>query len=127
MAALDSTPPRRLCSAERGSRPGEPYGGQPVEPDGLDQPPDLRLRPGQPERAALRPQALRQAGEVDDHRRVGEGELREIDDDVARGTQRSRDRPSPSPARRPVLIPRDDQDGQLFIETDDRGNLLHTR
>ena len=63
---------------------------------------------------------------IHDHRGVGEGEVGEVDDHVAGRAQRSGDRSSPPPARRPVLVPRDDQDGQLFIETDDRGNLLHT-
>jgi hypothetical protein len=107
--------------------PGEPDGGQAVEPDGLDQAADVRLRPREPQRAAVRAQALREAGEVDDHRRVGERELRQVDDDVAARPQGSGDRAPPAADRRPVLVPRVDQDGQLFIETDDRGNLLHTR
>jgi len=86
----------------------------------------VRLRAGEPKRAALRPQALGEAGEVDDHRRVGELQLGEVDDDVAGRPQRDRDRPPPASARRSVLVPRDDEDGQLFIETDDRGNLVHT-
>jgi metal-sulfur cluster biosynthetic enzyme len=113
-------------SAVRRRRPGEPDGGQAVEPDGLDQAPDVRLRAGQPQGAALRAQALGEARQVDDHRGIGERQVREIDDDVARRAQGDRDRTTAAAARRAILVPCDHEDGQLFIETDDRGNLLHT-
>jgi hypothetical protein len=113
-------------SGVRDRGPGEPDGGQAVEPDGLDQPADVRLRPREPQRAAMRAQALGETGEVDDHRRVGERQLGQVDDDVAARPQGSGDRTTTATDRRPVLVPRDDQDGQLFIETDDRGNLVHT-
>ena len=113
-------------SGQRGSGPGEPHRGQPVEPDGLDQAADVRLRAGQPEGASLRPQALREAREVHDDRGVGEGQLREVHDDVARSAQGCGDGAATAPTRRAILVPRDHEYRELFIETDDRGNLLHT-
>jgi metal-sulfur cluster biosynthetic enzyme len=126
IAAYTVRPAGERGSAEGGSRPGEPDGGQAVEPDGLDQAPDVRLRAGQPQRAVLRAKALRQAREVDDQRGVGEPQLRQVDDDVARRAQRDGDRTAAAAARRAILVPGDHEDGQLFIETDDRRNLLHT-
>jgi hypothetical protein len=58
-----------------------------VQPDQLDQRADVRLRRAQLERAPVGPQALRQAGQVDHQRRVGEAQLRQIDDDVAGGAE----------------------------------------
>jgi metal-sulfur cluster biosynthetic enzyme len=96
-----------------------------VQPDRLDQPADVRWRPREPQRALLRAQPLGEAREVDDHRRVGEAEVGEVDDDVPRRLQRGGQGPAAAAARGPVLVPRDAEDRELCIEDDDRGNLLH--
>ena len=97
-----------------------------MQPDGLDQPPDVGLCAGEPERAVLRPEPLGEAGEVDDDRGVREAQLGEIDDDVAGGAQRDGERATAATARRDVLISRDAEYRQVFVEGDDRRNLVHT-
>jgi metal-sulfur cluster biosynthetic enzyme len=97
-----------------------------VEPDDLDEPPDGRLRTAQPQRHAAHPQALRKTREVDHQRRIGEVELAEVHDHVARGLQRAGERPTAPSDGRPVLVPRDPQDGQVLVERDDPGTLLRT-
>jgi len=86
----------------------------------------VRLRAGEPQRAVVCAQPLREAREVHDQRGIREAQLGQVDDDVARRAQRDGDRPAPAADRRAVLVPCDDEDRELFIETDDRGNLLHT-
>jgi metal-sulfur cluster biosynthetic enzyme len=118
---------RGRLSAERGLRAAtDAHGRQPVQPDRFDQRPDVRLRMRQPERLPLRAQALREAGEVDHQRRVGEAEIREVDDHVTGSGQRSRQGPASAAARDLVLVPLDPQDRELFVERDDPGKLLRT-
>ena len=45
-------------------------------------------------------------------------QLGEVDDDVARGLQRGGERTTAASARRAVLVPRDPQDRQLFVEAE---------
>ena len=116
----------RRHELDAGLRPDEPHGGQPVQPDQLDQRADVRLRPAEPQGPALGPQALCQAGEVDHHRRVGEPQVGEIDDHVARRLQGSRERTAAPADRRPIFVPRDPQDRQLLVELNDSGKLVHT-
>jgi metal-sulfur cluster biosynthetic enzyme len=104
----------------------EADGGEPMQSHRLDERADVRLRAAQPQHPALRAQALREAGEVDHHRRVGEVQVGEVDDDVARGRERSRQRSSSASAGRAVLVPRDPQDRQLLVEVNDPSKLIHT-
>ena len=90
-------------------RHDHPHGGQPVQADELDQLADVRLRMAQRERAAVRAQSLRQAGQIDHQRRVGEPQLGQIDAYVARRVQRCGQRAPAQAGRRPVLIPFDEQ------------------
>ena len=96
----------RLRALERDGR-------LPVEPDKPDQRPHLRLGRAQPHRPARRAQPLREHGDVDHQRRIGEAQLGEVDADVVLRVDRSGQRLPPQRARRPVLIPCDEQDGLL--------------
>jgi hypothetical protein len=121
--------PRRRSprlGAERGLRAVDPHGREPVQPDGLDQRSDVRLGAAQPQHAPLRAQALGEAREVDHQRRVGEVQLREVDDHVARGLQRGGQGTTPASTGRAVFVPRDPEDRQLLVEVNDAGTLIHT-
>jgi metal-sulfur cluster biosynthetic enzyme len=104
----------------------DPHGRQPVQADRLDEHADVRLRVGEPQRHALGAEPLRQAGQVDHQRRVGEPQVGEVDDDVPRGGEGSRERAPPAAARRPVLIALDPEDRKLLVEADDAGKLQRT-
>jgi hypothetical protein len=93
--------------------------GQAVQPDELDEPLDLRLGPRQAQGPPGVPQAPRQRREVEHQRRVGEGQLREIDDDVARARERARERLAAEALRGPILIAATPQDTRLWLEVDD--------
>lgn len=85
----------------------------------LDQLADVRLRVAERQRAAVGPQALREAGQVDHQRRVREAQLGQVDDDVAGRPQRRRDGTPTAPAGGAVLVPGYAQDPELFVEGDD--------
>jgi metal-sulfur cluster biosynthetic enzyme len=95
--------------------------GQAVEPDELDQRHDLRLRRPQRHLAALRPHAAREHHEVEHQRRVGPGELGQVDDDVARGLDRPDERPAPPRLRRKVLVSAAAERSPVFDVLDDGG------
>ena len=97
-----------------------------MEPDRLDQRADVGLRAAEPQSAALRAQALCETCEVDHQRRVGEAELGEVDDHVARGLQRGGQGATSASTGRAVLVPRDPEDRQLLVEVNDPGKLIHT-
>ena len=60
-----------------------------------------------------RPQPLREHGEIDHQRGVREAQFGQVDADVARRVQRRGERTPAERARRPVLIPLDEQDDVL--------------
>ena len=119
-------PTLRRLRAESRQWAVEADGGQAVEADGLDQRADVRLRAVEPQRPALGAQALREDGQVDHQRGVGEGQLGEVDDDVARRLEGRGDRPAASTAGRSILVPRDPEDRQLLVEVNDAGKLIQT-
>jgi metal-sulfur cluster biosynthetic enzyme len=94
-----------------------------VQPHGLDQEADVRLRMREPQRLSLRAEPLGEAREVDHQRRVGEAQTREIDDDVAGGVEGSGERTPAAAARRSVLVSLDPKDRELCVEADDAGEL----
>jgi hypothetical protein len=53
-------------------------------------------------------------------------QLGEVDDDVARGLQGGRERPTTTTAGRAVLVSGDAQDPELFVERDDSRKLVQT-
>ena len=77
-------------------------------------------------RAALRAQALREAREVDHQRRVGEAQLREVDDHVARRLQGRGDRSTATPLVVRSSSPDDPEDRQLVVEVNDPRQPIHT-
>jgi hypothetical protein len=94
-----------------------------VQPDELDQGHDLRLRAAEADGAAAYPEAAGQNGQVDHQRRVGEGELREVDDHVGLRADRPCERSATDPLGYPVLVAAATERGSLFIERDDPRNL----
>ena len=101
-------------------------GGKPMQADGLDQRADVRLRMREPQRHAARPQALREAREVDHQRRIRERQPGQIHDHVARRGQRRGEGPPAPAARRAVLVPLDAEDRELCVEGDDAGTVQRT-
>ena len=97
----------------------EANAGQPVQPDHLDQRPDLRLRPAQEDRAAALAQAPREHRQVDHQRRVGEHQLTQIDHDVGIRTDRTDHRLATTSLRSPILVSRAAKDRRLLLEVDD--------
>jgi hypothetical protein len=86
----------------------------------------VRLRAVEPQRAALGPQALGEAGEIDHQRRVREPQLREVDDHVARGSQRGGQGSTTASTRGAGFVPHDPQDRKLLVEVNDPRKLIHT-
>ena len=81
--------------------------------------PDVRLRVASESVHPVRAQPLGEAREVDHQRRVGERQLGQVDDHVARRLEGRGDGSPAAAARRAVLVPRDAQDPELFVERDD--------
>ncbi len=90
-----------------------------MQPHELDQLADVGLRMAQRERSPMSPQPLRQAGEVDHQRRIREVQLGHVDDHVAGRAECGGEGTPTAPARRAVLVPRNAQNPELFVEGDD--------
>src|SRR5438270_12166122 len=87
-----------------------------VEPDELDEPLDVGLRRAQPQTAAAEAQPVGEGGEVEHPRGVGEGQLREIDDDVTRAGERARQRGATKALGRTIFVPPAPQNSSLCLE-----------
>ena len=97
-----TTPSGRLRGADRGRALGERGGGplerdarKPVQPDDLDQLPDLGLGAVQAHEPAVRAQPAGEHREIEHQREVGEDELGQIDDHIGLGAQGARQGPAP--------------------------------
>jgi len=75
-----------------------------MDPDHLDQGPDLGLGAAQQEHAAAHPQPAGEQRQVDHQRDIREAQLGEVDDDIGRGPDRARDRAAPDALRRSILV-----------------------
>ena len=93
--------------------------GQPVEAHDLDHPQHLGLRIAQAHQAAGAAQAARDDRQVEDERAVGEGQLAEVDVNVALAGEGAGESGASPTARRNVLIPGAAQYRRLFGELDD--------
>ena len=98
-----------------------------MQPDGLDEPPDLRLRRMEHHAVPALAQAPGDHDEVDHERRVGEVQVAQVDVEVALDGQRARERAAPTPLRGGVLVPGAAQGRGLGREANDRGNLPKRR
>jgi metal-sulfur cluster biosynthetic enzyme len=114
----------REASGERG--PLGRHARQAVEADELDEPLDVRLGAAQRHAAPGLAKAARDHREVDHQRRVGERQVRQVNQQIAVDRERSRQRSAPQRLGRAVLIPRARQDRRVFAERDDGGNLPQT-
>jgi hypothetical protein len=94
-----------------------------VQADGLDHGQDLWLRTPQANRRAADTEAASEHGQVKHHRRIGERQLTEVNDDIGLSADGTRQRRAPDSLRRPVLVPAAAQGCGGVIEIDDRGNL----
>ncbi len=94
-----------------------------MQPDHLDQRPDLRLRIAQKNRAPTLAKPAGQHRQIDHQRRVGEHELAQIDHHVGVGTDGADHRLPPAALRGPILISRAAEDRRLLLERDDVLNL----
>jgi hypothetical protein len=75
-----------------------------MQADDLDQCPDLWLSPPEQDRPAVCAQAAGQHCEVEHQRRVGEDQIREVDDDVRLRTNSPGQRSPSASLRGPVLV-----------------------
>ena|SRR5690348_14907282 len=91
---------------ERGSRILDDDAGEPVQADDLDDAPDLRLRAADADQTAGPAQAPGDDREVEQERAVREGQLAQVDDQVALGRKRAGEGPAAPPPRRDVLVSR---------------------
>jgi hypothetical protein len=107
------------------SRPGplESDAGQAMQTHPLDQLEDLRLRVAETQGAPARPEAPGDHCEVEHHRRVGEHELGEVDDDIALGCDGTDESLAAGALGGPVLVSSAAKNRRLVIEVDDRANL----
>ena len=114
-----------MCTGSGERRPGplDSDAGQAVKTHPLDQLEDLRLRVAQAQGAPVRPEAPGDHREVEHHRRVGEHELGEVDDDVALGSDGTDESLAAGALGRPVLVSPAAENRRLVIEVDDRENL----
>jgi metal-sulfur cluster biosynthetic enzyme len=94
-----------------------------VQAYSLDELPHLRLRAADVQRRAGGAQAPGEHRDVQHERRVGEGELREIDDHIGPGHERPREGAAATRLRRPHLVAAAAQDGRVVVEVDDGGKL----
>jgi hypothetical protein len=94
-----------------------------VQADDLDQGEDLRLRSAQADGPAAHAEAPGEQGQVDHHRRVGEHQLAEVDDDISLGADSASYRGATDALRRPVLVTAAAQRCDGVIEIDDGGKL----
>jgi hypothetical protein len=90
-----------------------------VHPDHLDHAPHLRLRAAHVDQAPGAAQPPRHDREIEYERAVREGEVLEVDDEVALGAKSAGESRAAPPPRRDVLISRADQERRLFGELDD--------
>ena len=93
--------------------------GQPVQPDHLDQPADLRLRPANVHPPPRLPQAARQHREVEHERRIGETQQAKLEDKVALDRERPGQRVAAQALGRSVLVTLAVQYRGVFNERDD--------
>jgi hypothetical protein len=96
----------RARLGERGSRILDDDAREPVQADDLDDAPDLRLRAADTDETAGPAQAPGDDREVEQKRAVREGQLAQVDDEVALGGERAREGPAAPPPRRDVLVSR---------------------
>jgi hypothetical protein len=82
------------------------HAGQPVQPDDLDDAPDLRLRAADAQQLPGPAQAPRDDREVQQERAVGERQLAQVDDEVALDGKSAGESPAAPPPRRDVLVSR---------------------
>jgi hypothetical protein len=77
-----------------------------VQSDHLDHAPHLRLRAADADQPAGLAQAPRDDRQVQQERAVGEGQLVQVDDEVALGGKSAGEGPAAPPPRRDVLVSR---------------------
>jgi len=116
-----------LLLGQRGGRAFDAHAGKAVQPDHLDQRPDLRLGAAQQDRASVGPQAPGDHRQIEHQRRVREDEFAEVNDDVSLRANRSREGLAPASLRRPILVSPASQGRRLVIEINDAGNLPKPR
>jgi metal-sulfur cluster biosynthetic enzyme len=116
---------RARGSGHRGRRALEHDARQPQQANDLDHPPHLGLGVAQADRPPGQAQAPAEHDDVEHERAVREGELAEIDYDVAVRLQRARQRGAAAALRRRVLVARAAEDRRLFTERDDGGGKLY--
>jgi metal-sulfur cluster biosynthetic enzyme len=112
---------------ERRGRALDDDAGEPVQADDLDDAPDLRLRAADADQPPGPAQAPRDDREVEQERAVREGQLAQVDDQVALGRERAREGRAAPPPRRDVLVSRAAQSCRLCGELDDERNLYDGR
>ena len=91
---------------ERGDRALDDDAGEPVQPDDLDDAPDLGLRAADANQPPGPAQPPRDDREVEQERAVGEGQLAQVDYEVALGRQCAREGSAAPPPRRDILVAR---------------------
>ena len=94
-----------------------------MQTDQLDQGSDLHLRSSQAQRSASVAQPPRQHGQVQHQGRVRERQVREIDDHIALGFDRSGQGPPAEGLSGPVFLTLAAEDGGGVIKLDDPGTL----
>jgi hypothetical protein len=96
-----------------------------VQPDALDQAPDLRLGAAQHERLATPPESLGECGKINDQRRVGKHQVAHIYNNVALRSDREHQRPPTQALGAPVLIAGAQQNCGFLSKFDDSAKLLN--
>jgi metal-sulfur cluster biosynthetic enzyme len=97
-----------------------------VEPDQLDQMHDLRLGAVEQKPASASAQTVREHGEVDHQRRVGEGQVAQVDQNIALGAEGEHQSPSAEALRASILVSGAQQDRRIVGELDDASETYKT-
>jgi hypothetical protein len=94
-----------------------------MQPDELDQRPDLRLSPAEENGLPMGAEAPREHCEIHHQRCVREHEFGEVDDNVRLGAEGTSQCLTPAPLRRSIFVASNAQNWRLVNEVDDRRNL----
>jgi metal-sulfur cluster biosynthetic enzyme len=121
LCAEKAVAPSGGCRRRRGH---EKHPGLAVQTNQLDQGSDLWLSAAELDRPSVGTEATGQHGQIEHQRSVGEHELGEIDDDIALGMDRSRERLSADTLRVAILIPAAAKCRRCVIEVDDCETLI---
>lgn len=114
---------RRALVGEDRRGPVDAHAGQAMQPHHLDYRAHVRLRVLEAQRAAANTQPPRQGGQIEHQRRIAEGQITQIDGDVASRLDGPGEGLPSVALRGSILVAPAREDCRSVIELDDPGKL----